>query len=302
MKKEVIDFLNIKPDGIYVDATMGGAGHSRAILEHLDDGHLYCFDQDSDAIENAKATGFFDDSRVTVIDRNFIHLKEELQKRNVENIDGIIFDLGVSSYQFDTENRGFSYRYDAKLDMRMDQRQELTAYDVVNTYDVARLASVFEKYGDEKYGFAISKLIVQKRQETPIETTFELVDIIKQALPMSEKRKQKHPAKKCFQALRIEVNSELEVFEQAITDAIKMLSIEGVAVVITFHSLEDKICKYLFNQFVKVNNKLKQVPIIDEKLTPYQVLTKKAVLPSSKELEENNRSHSAMLRAIKRRT
>lgn len=301
MKQEVIDYLNIKPNGIYVDATLGGGGHSRAILENLTNGTLYCFDQDRDALNNAKQNGLDEDSRVVLVDSNFSRLQEELSSRGIDKIDGIIFDLGVSSYQFDTQDRGFSYRFDAYLDMRMDQRQSLTAYDVVNNYDVAKLAAVFEKYGDEKYGFSISKNIIKQRQIKPIETTFELVEVIKDALPMAYKRKKKHPAKKCFQALRIEVNGELEVFEKAIKDAIDMLNIDGVAVVLTFHSLEDKLCKYLFNQYVKVNTQLKQVPIMNDMDMPYEILTRKALLPTQTELEENNRSHSAMMRAIKRR-
>lgn len=301
MKKEVIDYLNIKPDGIYVDATMGGGGHSRAILEKLTTGTLYCFDQDQDALQNAVKSGLSTDARVVIIDSNFSNLQEQLLLRDVKHIDGIVFDLGVSSYQFDTQDRGFSYRFDAYLDMRMDQRQSLKAYDVVNTYDVAKLAAVFEKYGDEKFGFAISKNIIKHRQLKPIETTFELVEIIKEALPMAHKRKKKHPAKKCFQALRIEVNGELEVFEKALKDAVDMLNLDGVAVVITFHSLEDKLCKYLFNQYVKVNTQLKQVPIMNDIDMPYEILTRKALLPSTEELEENNRSHSAMMRAIRRR-
>lgn len=298
---EVIDGLNIKSDGIYVDCTLGAGGHSSAILAHLDTGHLYCFDQDKEAIQAGNERLSSISNNYTIINSNFKNIKEELNKLGVEKVDGILFDLGVSSPQFDEGYRGFSYNYDSKLDMRMNQSQQLTAYNVVNEYSYNQLVSIFYKYGEEKFSKSIARNIEKSREVKPIETTFELVEIIKQAIPARARRKGGHPAKRIFQALRIEVNDELNVFELALHDALDLLNINGRIAVITFHSLEDKICKYTFNEVSKEPNLPAGMPIIPEYLKPnYKLITKKPIVAKQKELEDNHRSHSAKLRIIER--
>ncbi|MTL62929.1 16S rRNA (cytosine(1402)-N(4))-methyltransferase RsmH, partial [Turicibacter sanguinis] len=246
--RESIENLEIKEDGIYVDCTLGGGGHSSEILKRLTTGHLYSFDQDSFAIENATKRLKEIGDNFTIIKSNFVHLKEELNARGVMKIDGIIFDLGVSSPQFDTPERGFSYNHDAKLDMRMDQEAELSAYEIVNEWEYKNLEYIFRVYSDEKFSKQIARAIERYREKQPIETTFELVEIIKSAIPAPARRKGGHPAKRTFQALRIAVNDELKVFEKALKDAMDMLNVEGRVAVITFHSLEDRICKHMFKE------------------------------------------------------
>lgn len=298
--KETVEGLNIKEDGIYVDCTLGGGGHSSEILKRLTTGHLYCFDQDENAIKAADERLSQIGNNYTIIYSNFRNLKEELQKRNVESVDGIVFDLGVSSPQFDDGDRGFSYNYDARLDMRMDQNQSLDAYQIVNTYSYNDLVKIFYKYSEEKYSKSIARNIEKARANKPIETTFELVDIIKDSMPAKAKRKG-HPAKRCFQALRIAVNDELNVFDYALKDALDILNVNGRIAVITFHSLEDKICKYTFNEVSKEPKLPSGMPIVPEHLKPkFKLVTRKPIIASEDELNDNHRSHSAKLRIIER--
>lgn len=299
--KETIDGLNIKEDGIYVDCTLGGGGHSQEILKRLTTGHLYCFDQDQHAIEAARQRLSQISDHFTIIYSNFKNLKTELAKHGVEHVDGIVFDLGVSSPQFDDGERGFSYNYDAKLDMRMDQNQKLTAYDIVNFYSYQDIVTILYKFSEEKFAKQIARAIERHREIKPIETTFELVDIIKEAIPAPARRKGGHPAKRTFQALRIAVNDELNVFDIALNDALKILNVNGRVAVITFHSLEDKICKYTFQEVTKQPELPRGMPIVPEYLKPrFQKITKKPIVASDEELLENHRSHSAKLRIIER--
>lgn len=292
---ECILGLNIKEDGIYVDATLGGGGHSSEILKRLTTGHLYSFDQDDFAINKANERLSAISSSYTIIRANFVNLKEELNKLGVEKIDGIIYDLGVSSFQFDDPKRGFSYKYDAMLDMRMDQNSDLTAHYIVNNYSAQELGVIFSKYGEDPFAFKIANKIVSARAVKPINTTLELVDVIKSALPQKVLNKKGHPAKQVFQALRIAVNDELQVFEKSLLQAIDMLNIGGRAVVITFHSLEDRICKHTFKEYSEIKVP-KNLPIVITELAPLKLITKSPILPSEEELENNNRSHSAKLR------
>ncbi len=299
--QETIEGLQIKEDGIYVDCTLGGGGHSSEILKRLTSGHLYCFDQDQVAIDAARERLLKISDNFTIIYSNFKNIKNELHKLGVEKVDGIVFDLGVSSPQFDDGERGFSYNYDAKLDMRMDRSQSLSAYDIVNTYDYHELVKILYKYSDEKFAKQIARKIEQHREERKIETTFELVDIIKEAIPAYARRKGGHPAKRTFQALRIAVNDELNVFDEALSDALDLLNIGGRVAVITFHSLEDKICKYTFQEVTKLPDIPKGIPVIPKELQPqFKKITRKPIIASESELEDNHRSHSAKLRIIER--
>lgn len=301
MLNEAVSELNIKPDGIYVDATLGGGGHSSKILAQLTTGHLYCFDQDEHAIEAASSRLSAIGDQFTIIHSNFKNLKKELTERGVDSIDGILFDLGVSSPQFDDASRGFSYNYDARLDMRMDQNQSLSAYEVVNDYPYEELVKILYKYADERFAKQIARGIEKQRQIAPIETTFQLVDVVKSAIPAKFRRKGGHPAKRTFQAIRVAVNDELNVFEIALNDALDLLGVGGRCVVITFQSLEDKICKYKFNEVTKMPDLPKNIAVIPEGLEPsFKKITRKPILASSQELEENHRSHSAKLRVIER--
>ena len=293
--EECIEGLNIKEDGIYVDATLGGGGHSSEILKRLTTGHLYCFDQDDFAIDKARARLSEIGSNFTIIKSNFVNLKEELAKLNISHIDGIIYDLGVSSFQFDDPERGFSYKYDAYLDMRMDQSASLTAHDIVNTYSLDEISKIISKYGEDPFAYKIAKKIVEARNIKPINTTFELVDVIKSALPQKILNKKGHPAKQTFQALRIAVNDELQVFEKSVLQAIDITNIGGRIVVITFHSLEDRICKHTFKEFSEIKVP-KNLPVVINELAPLKLITKSPILPSEEELKFNNRAHSAKLR------
>lgn len=295
--EESIESLNIKEDGIYVDCTLGGAGHSLEILKRLTTGKLYAFDQDINAIENAKNKLSDYIENVEFIKSNFENLELELSKRNVKSIDGIIYDLGVSSPQLDTPERGFSYNHNNKLDMRMDVDSKLSAYEIVNNYEYNELVKIFYKYGEEKFSKQIARNIEKSRMNKPIETTFELVDIIKASIPAAARRKGGHPAKKIFQAIRIAVNDELGVFEKSLEQAIKLVSIGGRISVITFHSLEDRICKQIFNFYSKEKDLPKNLPIMPSNIkTKLKNITKKPIIPTEIELEENNRSRSAKLR------
>lgn len=298
---ESIENLAIKEDGIYVDCTLGGGGHSSEILKRLKTGHLYSFDQDMFAIENATKRLKEIGDNFTIIKSNFVHLKEELNARGIEKIDGIIFDLGVSSPQFDTPERGFSYNHDAKLDMRMDQEASLSAYEIVNEWEYKNLEFIFRVYSDEKFSKQIARAIERYREKQPIETTFELVEIIKSAIPAPARRKGGHPAKRTFQALRIAVNDELKVFEYALKDAMDMLNVNGRVAVITFHSLEDRICKHMFKKRSESKDIPRGLPIIPEEFQPeFKVITRKPIVANEGELAENNRSHSAKLRVAMR--
>lgn len=298
---ESIENLAIKEDGIYVDCTLGGGGHSSEILKRLKTGHLYSFDQDVFAIENATKRLKEIGDNFTIIKSNFVHLKEELNARGIEKIDGIIFDLGVSSPQFDTPERGFSYNHDAKLDMRMDQEASLSAYEIVNEWEYKDLEFIFRVYSDEKFSKQIARAIERYREKQPIETTFELVEIIKSAIPAPARRKGGHPAKRTFQALRIAVNDELKVFEYALKDAMDMLNVNGRVAVITFHSLEDRICKHMFKKRSESKDIPRGLPIIPEEFQPeFKVITRKPIVANEGELAENNRSHSAKLRVAMR--
>ncbi len=299
--QETIEGLNIKEDGIYVDCTLGGGGHSSEILKRLTSGHLYCFDQDQVAITAAKERLSKISNNFTIIYSNFKNLKEELAKLGVHHVDGIVFDLGVSSPQFDDGERGFSYNYDARLDMRMDRQNPLSAYEIVNTYSYEQLVKILYKYSEEKFAKQIARMIEKQRQEKPIETTFELVEIVKSAIPAAARRKGGHPAKRTFQALRIAVNDELNVFDEALNDALKITKVSGRIAVITFHSLEDKICKYTFQEVTQLPRLPQGMPIIPAELQPrFQKITKKPIVAGDDELEENHRSHSAKLRIIER--
>ena len=300
---ETIDMLDVKPDGVYVDATLGGAGHSEYLLGKLSEsGHLYAFDQDQHAIENAKTrlSPFIKRGMVTFIKGNFRQLKERLNELGVTEIDGICYDLGVSSPQLDERERGFSYKKDAPLDMRMNQEASLTAYEVVNSYDYHDLVRIFFKYGEDKFSKQIARKIEQTRAIKPIETTTELAEIIKSAKPAKELKKKGHPAKQIFQAIRIEVNDELGAADESIQQAMDLLAIGGRISVITFHSLEDRLTKQLFKEASTVEVP-KGLPFIPDELKPkIELVNRKPILPSQEELEENNRSHSAKLRVAQK--
>ena len=295
--EEAVEGLNIKEDGIYVDCTLGGAGHSLEILKKLTTGKLYAFDQDNVALENAKIKLSEYADKVVFIKSNFENLKEKLAEQNVYEVDGVLYDLGVSSPQLDTPERGFSYNYDTRLDMRMDTDASISAYEIVNEYSYHDLVRIFYRYGEEKFSKQIARNIEKKRELAPIETTFQLVDIIKESIPAAKRRTGGHPAKRVFQAIRIAVNNELSVFEDSLEQAIDIVKKDGRISVITFHSLEDRICKQIFNSYAKRKDIPKNLPILpEESLAKLKIITRKPIYPTDKELEENNRSRSAKLR------
>lgn len=300
LKEEAVDALNIKDDGIYVDATLGGGGHSSLILSKLKKGHLYSFDQDDYAISRAKEKLDTVGNNYTIIKSNFVNLNERLNELGVYHIDGILYDLGVSSFQFDMEERGFSYRLDGPLDMRMNQNQELSAKTIVNEWPVSKLIEIFYRYGEEKFAKQIAFQIDKVRHEKEISTTFELVDIIKSALPQKVLKQKGHPAKQVFQALRVAVNDELTVFEKSLLDALDMLNSDGRAVVITFQSLEDRICKSIFKEKSTLDIP-EGLPVIIKEEAPFELISRKPILPSEEELNNNNRSHSAKMRILRKR-
>lgn len=295
--EEAVNMLDIRSDGIYVDATTGGGGHSALILSKLKTGHLYCFDQDEYAFTRAKEKLDKVGSNYTFIKANFVDIKQELYKRGINHIDGILYDLGVSSFQLDMQERGFSYKLDAPLDMRMNQNQELSAHTIVNQYPFDKLCEILFRYGEEPFSKQIARKIEEVRKNKPIETTLELVDVIRQALPAKVLRQKGHPAKQTFQALRIAVNDELRVFEKSLLDALDLLNPKGRAVVIAFHSLEDRICKTIFKEKSTIFIP-KGVPLISKGEAAYELVTRKPVLPSAEEIEKNNRSHSAKMRVL----
>lgn len=297
---ESIQQLNIKKNGVYVDCTLGGGGHSSEILKRIPNGHLYAFDQDSFAINTADEKLKKIASNYTLINENFVNIKVALEEENVYCVDGILYDLGVSSFQLDIPERGFSYRFDGPLDMRMDQTAELDAYTVVNTYDEKSLVRILFEYGEEKFARLIARKIVSEREKKPIETTLELVEIIKKALPASALRNSSHPAKQTFQAIRIEVNHELDILKKALEDGLSLLNKNGRMVVITFHSLEDRIVKKLFKE--KTTLQLpKDLPYIPEGYEiEFKLINSKVILPSESEISNNLRSHSAKMRVIEK--
>ncbi|MCM3600289.1 16S rRNA (cytosine(1402)-N(4))-methyltransferase RsmH [Robertmurraya korlensis] len=299
---ETVDGLNIKPDGIYVDCTMGGAGHSALILSKLSkEGRLFAFDQDDVAIENAKDKLAAYEGQLTIVKSNFRYLQEELHKRGIEKVDGVLYDLGVSSPQLDTPERGFSYHHDAPLDMRMDQQADLSAYDVINSWSFEELVKIFFKYGEEKFSKQIARKIEAAREIKPISTTGELVELIKEGIPAPARRKGGHPAKRIFQAIRIAVNDELGVFEDSLNQAIDILNPGGRISVITFHSLEDRICKVIFKKGSETPDLPKGLPIIPDEFKPeLKLITRKPIVPSEEELEHNNRARSAKLRVAEK--
>ena len=299
--EEAIEGLNINPDGIYVDCTLGGAGHASEILRRLSaQGFLYCFDQDNYSILRGKEKLSNISDNFAVLEDNFLNIKKHLEVLGVNKVDGILYDLGVSSFQFDIGERGFSYNFDAPLDMRMDQTQGLDAYAIVNNYSFQELKKIFYEYGEEKFSPGIAKKIVQEREKKPIATTFELVEVIKKAIPAAARRTGGHPAKKVFQALRIAVNNELEVFDKSLKDALGMLNPHGRIVVITFHSLEDRICKNDFKEKVEVKIP-RGMPIKDcDIVREYRLVNHKVITPKPEELENNHRAHSAKLRIIEK--
>ncbi len=297
---ESINGLNIKEDGTYVDATLGYAGHSSEILKRIKKGFLFAIDQDKDAIKASKEKLSKLGDNFTIINANFKDLKKELEARDVYFVDGILFDLGVSSVQLDEADRGFSYHNDAKLDMRMNRDIDFSAYDVVNTYSEKDLLRIIRDYGEEKYAVSIARNIVRERSKKPIETTLELSDIISNSVPMKARR-DKHPARKTFQAIRIEVNHELDILEDAMKDALSILKPGGRLCVITFHSLEDRIVKNVFKEYTEIDSMVKGLPEIPEEFRKdYVLVNRKAIEPTQKELENNNRARSAKLRIIER--
>ena len=294
--KETVDGLNVKPNGIYVDATLGGGGHTDYLLSKIDTGHVYAFDQDITAINNAKEK-FNGETKLTLIHTNFENLRTALAEHGVDKIDGILYDLGVSSPQLDVTERGFSHSKTARLDMRMDQDQELDAYEIVNSYSYEALVSIFFRYGEEKFSKKIAREIERKRALAPIETTTELSELIKSQIPAKFRRTGGHPAKRIFQALRIAVNDELGVFERSLETAIDILNKNGRVSVITFHSLEDRICKQMFVEYEKGPELPKNMPIIPE---GYEAILKrvnrKPIIAEGENLENNPRARSAKLR------
>ena len=300
--KEAIENLSIKEDGIYVDLTLGRAGHSSEILKRLTTGKLIAFDKDEQAIIESQAKLEAISDNFEIVREDFRNFKDVLLKKNITHVDGILVDLGVSSPQFDEDERGFSYKGSARLDMRMDTRQSFSAYDAVNMYSLNDLARVFRSYGEDKYSYQIAKRIVELRESHPIETTDQLVDIIKEVKPQRELQKKGHPAKQIFQALRIEVNDELGALEEMLSRALDTLNVSGRMVVITFHSLEDRIVKNAFAAVSKVEGSRHNVfalPSEDDK-PKYRLVNNKVIVPSEQEMNDNPRSKSAKMRVIER--
>lgn len=300
MLSEAIEGLNIKDDGTYVDATLGYAGHSSEILKRLKRGFLFAFDQDMEAIKYSEKKLSEISLNFKIKHSNFVSIRKELQSEGINKVDGILFDLGLSSPQIDDSSRGFSFMSEARLDMRMNKENKKSAYEVINEYDKEKLTNIFYLYGEEKLSSVIARKIVEKRKEKPIETTTELVDVIKSATGLNYFFKN-HPEREIFQAIRIEVNDELTVLEKVLPDAIEMLNKGGRISVITFHSLEDRIVKKIFKKYSEVNEVFKGMPDIPDEYKPkIKLINKKPILPSEKEINENSRSKSAKLRIIER--
>ncbi|MCM1027440.1 MAG: 16S rRNA (cytosine(1402)-N(4))-methyltransferase RsmH [Roseburia sp.] len=299
---ETIEQLHIRPDGIYADGTLGGGGHAFEICKRLTGGRLYGIDQDDAAIAAAGERLAPFREKVTILRDNYCNLRAVLTGQGVEGVDGIVLDLGVSSYQLDTEERGFSYRYDAPLDMRMDRRQTLTARQIVNEYSEADLYRIIRDYGEDRFAKNIAKHIVMRRAEKPVETTFELNEIIRAAVP-ARMRQNGHPSKQTFQAIRIECNRELEVLRDSLDDFVELLNPGGRLCIITFHSLEDRIVKAAFRNYESPCICPPEFPVcVCGRASRGSVVTRKAILPSERELEENSRSKSAKLRVFEKRS
>lgn len=301
--EETVNGLNIKPDGIYVDGTLGGGGHAVEVCKHLNNkGSFIGIDQDEAAIEAAGNRLSDFGERVTIVRSNYCDMKSRLQELGIDKVDGIVLDLGVSSYQLDTAERGFSYRVDAPLDMRMDRRQKMTARDIVNDYSEMDLFRIIRDYGEDKFAKNIAKHIVMEREKGPIETTGQLIEVIKRAIPMKFQKTAGHPAKRTFQAIRIELNRELEVLRDSLDDMIDLLNKDGRICVITFHSLEDRIVKGIFKKNENPCTCPSHFPVcVCGNESKGRVITRKPILPSAEELEENSRSKSAKLRIFERK-
>lgn len=301
---EAVTGLNVHPDGTYVDATLGGGGHSSAILNQLTTGRLYSFDQDQTAIKynQQHLKKFINDGRSILIEDNFRNLETALSKNGVKSVDGVVYDLGVSSPQFDDAQRGFSYKLDAPLDMRMNQQQALSAMNVVNEWPYEKLVKILYRYGEERFAKQIARKIERRRESKPIKTTFELVNVIKEAIPAAARRHGGHPAKKTFQAIRIAVNDELGALEDSLEQALELLNVGGRISVITFQSLEDRLVKTMFHEQVSLADELPPgLPVIPPEMQPkFKLINKKPILPSQEELADNHRAHSAKLRIIER--
>ena len=300
LKDEALTYLNVKPDGIYVDCTLGGGGHAEAILARLKTGKLIAFDQDPYAVLRAKERLDAYADKLVVVEENFVHLTSALDRLSIDRVDGVLYDLGVSSFHFDDPARGFSYNHDAPLDMRMDTRTGETAQDLVNTLDAAELKKIFYRYAEERFAGPIARAIVNRRKTQPIETTFDLVDVIKSALPAKVLSHKGHPAKRVFQALRIAVNDELKVFETSLKQALERVRTDGRVVVISFHSLEDRIAKHVFRDATTIDHP-KGLVTMPEGEAPFALLTRKVVRPREEETVSNPRASSAKLRAVRKR-
>lgn len=300
---EAVAGLAIQPAGVYVDATLGGGGHSGEILKQLTSGHLYSFDQDETAIHYNQANlgPTIEEGKLTLMQTNFRNLKQALADQGVTAIDGIVYDLGVSSPQFDDAKRGFSYQHDAPLDMRMNQDQPLSAYQVVNEWSYQELVRILYRYGEEKFAKQIARAIERARQKQPIQTTMELANIVKEAIPAAARRHGGHPAKKSFQAIRIAVNDELGALEDSLEQALALLKVGGRISVITFQSLEDRLVKTMFKEATSLPDLPPGLPVIPADAQPdFKLINKKPVLPTEDELKVNHRAHSAKLRVIER--
>lgn len=298
---EVLEGLNIKEDGIYVDGTLGGAGHSLEIVKRLSTGKLIGIDQDTNALEKSKDVLKDHMDKVILVHSNYVSIREVLNDLNIDKVDGILLDLGVSSHQLDTEERGFSHNKDAPLDMRMDTSREFSAWNVVNQYSEEELTRILYQYGEEKWAKRIAEFIVKERSEKPIETTLQLVSAIKKAIPKKVRMEGHHPAKKTFQAIRIEVNGELDVLKIAITHMVECLKPGGRLAIITFHSLEDRIVKDEFRELFKDCICPPEMPqCICDKKREINIITRKPIVPSKKELEINPRSRSSKLRVAEK--
>ena len=296
--KESIDNLNIKVNGVYVDATLGFGGHSLEILKRINKGFLFAFDQDIEAIQYSSER-LKDYNNFKIIKSNFSNMKKCLIDEGIKSVDGILFDIGVSSMQLDEDYRGFSYHNDARLDMRMDTDSDFSAYELVNNYDYNNLVRVLRDYGEEKYASSIAKNIIKAREIKNIETTLELVEIIKKSMPMKALR-DGHPARKTFQAIRIEVNHELDVLSTALEQAIDLIKVGGRICVITFHSLDDRIVKNIFRKYSEIDSKFSKLPYVPDEFKPRLRIISKGITPSEEELIENNRARSSRLRVVEK--
>ncbi|MFG6149010.1 16S rRNA (cytosine(1402)-N(4))-methyltransferase RsmH [Halobacillus sp. B23F22_1] len=302
LKSETIKQLHIQSDGIYVDCTLGGGGHAEEIASRLERGRLIAFDQDIHALNAARKRLQPYEDKITFVHANFRQLEEKLAELNIDHVDGILYDLGVSSPQLDVADRGFSYHNDAPLDMRMNQSSELSAWHVVNEWAYEDLVRIFFRYGEEKFSKQIARKIENARKETAIETTDQLVELVKEGIPAPARRKGGHPAKRIFQAIRIAVNDELGAFQDTLHQAARVVSVEGRIAVITFHSLEDRLCKQAFKKWSTNPPLPKNIPMIpEEKQPPFKLVTRKPIIANDEELDDNRRSRSAKLRVVEKK-